>query len=139
MNAIRPIAETVDTVTLSRADFEFLIEIAEDGEDIAALNAAVAREERLGKEAARADNLPIELVMRLIGGEHPVRIWRDHRGLTPGALGEMSGVSRSYIAEIESRKKPGSMAAYRKLAGALGVAIDDLVPEDPNSTAPRST
>jgi hypothetical protein len=31
------------------------------------------------------------------------------------------------------------MAAYRKLAGALGVAIDDLVPEDPNSTAPRST
>lgn len=126
MNAIHLLAETADTVTMARADYEKLLEIAEDAEDVHALNAAVASEERLGKEAARADNLPVELVTRLISGEHPVRIWREHRGLTPQALAERAGVGRSYIVEIESGKKPGSIAAFRKLADALGVAIDDL-------------
>jgi DNA-binding XRE family transcriptional regulator len=126
MNAIHLLAETADTVTLARADYEKLLEIAEDAEDIRTLNAAVAREERLGKEEARADNLPAALVVRLIGGEHPVRIWREHRRLTPQALAQKAGLGRSYIAEIEGGKKPGSIAAFRKLADALGVAIDDL-------------
>jgi len=98
----------------------------EDAEDIATLTDAAAREKRLGKEAARADNLPVEFVTRLIDGEHPVRIWREFRGLSPLALADKAGVGRSYIAEIEAGKKPGSLAAHRNLAYALGVTIDDL-------------
>jgi hypothetical protein len=32
-----------------------------------------------------------------------------------------------YLSEIETRKKPGSIAAYKALAGALGTEIDMLV------------
>jgi ribosome-binding protein aMBF1 (putative translation factor) len=128
MNAIHPIAQTTDTVTLSRADFEMMLEVVEDAADIAALQTSEAREKEIGKDAVRADYLPVELVMRLIEGEHPVRIWREHRGLSAKALAEMAEVGRSYLVEIEGGKKPGSVAAYRRLASALGVTVDDLLP-----------
>jgi ribosome-binding protein aMBF1 (putative translation factor) len=131
MNVIRPIAQTDDTVTLRRADYEAMIEAIEDAEDIATLRAAEAREAEIGTEAAWADHLPVELVERLMAGEHPVRIWREHRGLSPRALADQAGVGRSYVAEIEGHRKPGSVAAYRRLATALGVAVDDLLPPAP--------
>lgn len=130
MNAIHPIAQTDDTVTLRRADFEMMLEAVEDAEDIMALRTAEAREKEIGKEEARADHLPVELVTRLMAGEHPVRIWREHRGLSPRALADKAGVGRSYLVEIEGHKKPGSVAAYRRLATALGVAVDDLLPQE---------
>lgn len=128
MNAIHPIAQTDETVTLRRADFEMMLEAIEDAKDIVALRAAEAREKEIGKEAARADHLPVELVIRLMAGEHPVRIWREQRGLSLQALADKAGVGRSYLVEIERGKKPGSIAAYRRLATALGVAVDDLLP-----------
>ncbi len=130
MNAIHPIAQTDETVTLRRADFEMMLEAIEDAEDIVALGAADAYEREVGKEAARADHLPVELVMRLMAGEHPVRVWREHRGLSLMALADKAGVGRSYLVEIEGRKKPGSVAAYRRLANALAVAVDDLLPTE---------
>ncbi len=57
MQVNRPIAQTGDTVTLSRADYERLLEALEDAEDIAALEAAAAREQALGEEAAHANYL----------------------------------------------------------------------------------
>jgi hypothetical protein len=135
MNVIHPITQTDDTVTLRRADFEIMLETIDDAEDIRALRAAEAREKEIGKEAARADHLPIELVMRLMAGEHPVRIWREQRSLSLQTLADKAGVGRSYLVEIEGRKKPGSVVAYRRLATALGVTIDDLLPpEDDEQT-----
>jgi ribosome-binding protein aMBF1 (putative translation factor) len=135
MNVIRPIAQTDDTVTLRRTDFEMMLEAVEDAEDIMALRHAEARENEIGKEAARADHLPVELVMRLLAGEHPVRIWREHRGLSPQALADKAAMARSYLVEIESHKKPGSVAVYRRLANALGVAVDDLLPPEEDEGA----
>ncbi|RYB03365.1 helix-turn-helix domain-containing protein [Lichenibacterium ramalinae] len=126
MNAIQPIARTEDTVTLRLVDYEALIAAAEDVEDIATLYTAEAREKVLGKDAARADNLSDELVGRLLDREHPIRIWREHRGLTSQALADAAGVSRSYLAEIEGKKKPGSVQAFRALAAALKVPVDEL-------------
>lgn len=131
MNTIRPIHRTEDTVTLRRSDFDALIEALDDVEDTAALIAAGSREVEVGKQAARADHLAVELVLRLVAGEHPVRIWREHRAVSSQTLAETAGISRSYIAEIEGHKKPGSIAAYRRMATALGVTVDDLVPARP--------
>jgi len=139
MNAIRPIAETGDTVTLRRADFEALLEAVEDAEDIRALQAAEAREKETSKEAARTNYLPAELVIRLMAGEHPVRIWREHRGLSQKDLAGKARIARSYLAEIEGYKKPGSLDAYRKLANAFGLTVDDVLPEGesgPHAAAP---
>jgi DNA-binding Xre family transcriptional regulator len=119
-------SKKTDTVTLSRTEYEALIERIEDAEDNAFLDGVEARERALGKETARTDYLPAELVHRLIDGEHPVRVWRAHRGLTRDALAAAAGIAPSYLSEIEMRRKPGSFGALAKLAAALHVSLDDL-------------
>ena len=83
-----------DSVTLTCADYEALLDRIEDAEDRAAVAASEAREKALGKEAARKDALPGELVSALIAGTHPVRVWRKHRGLAVTQLADEIGVHR---------------------------------------------
>ncbi|HLI12354.1 MAG TPA: helix-turn-helix transcriptional regulator [Alphaproteobacteria bacterium] len=109
-----------NTVEIPRAKYEEILERLEDLEDALRLN-------RLEAESNPRDHLPVELVKRMIAGESLVRIWREHRGLTITALSERSGVGISYISEIESGKKPGSVDALKRLADALDLRIDDLV------------
>ena len=73
------------------------------------------------------DLLPDELVGRLLAGEHPVKVWRTHRGLTLAQLAQKSAIAAGYISEIENGKKPGSVDAMKKLAAALDLEIDDVV------------
>jgi DNA-binding Xre family transcriptional regulator len=119
-------SEKPDTVTLTRAEYEALIERIEDAEDNAFLDDVEARERAIGKEKARADYLSAELVGRLIDGEHPVRVWRAHRGLSRDDLAAAAGIAPSYLSEIETRRKPGSFGALAKLAAALHISLDDL-------------
>lgn len=105
---------------VTRPEFEALLDRVEALEDALDMQAAAATRET-------REYLPAEMVDRLLAGESPVRIWREHRGLTLAALAERSGVGLSYISEIETGKKPGSVAAMRSLAVALGVDLDDLV------------
>ena len=119
-------SDTSEIVTLTRAEYEALIERLEDAEDLAAVAAAEAREAALGKEKVRANDLPIELVRRLSAGEHPVRVWRAHRRLSREALATAAGIAPSYLSEIETRRKPGSFSALAKLAAALHISLDDL-------------
>ncbi len=116
----------IDTVTLTRTEYEALISDIEDAEDLAAVAAAEAREAALGKKIARADYLSIDLVKRLSQGEHPIRVWRAHRGMTREVLAAAAGVAPSYVSEIETWRKPGSFAAIAKLATALRVSLDDI-------------
>jgi DNA-binding XRE family transcriptional regulator len=128
MNAIIPIEVTHDTVTLRRGDFEAMTAAIEEAGDVAFLEQVRAREAELGVAAARADYLAIELVERLLAGESPVAVWRDHRQVSQTDLAAAAGVSRSYLAEVEAGRKPGSVALYQRLAAALRCSIDDLVP-----------
>jgi hypothetical protein len=115
-----------DTVILSRTDYEALLQRLEDAEDTAAVAKQIAREEALCKEAARADYLPAELVSRMLGGESPVRIWREHRKMTARQLAQSAELQPSYLSEIETAKKPGSFDAMARIARALKVSLDDL-------------
>lgn len=117
-----------DTVTMTRAEYEALVEAAEDAEDRAILARKEERERAIGVDTARRDYMPGELVSRMLAGEHPVRLWREQRKLTLRELAARSGVGPSYLSEIESGRKPGSVKALRELAQALGLSIDDLVP-----------
>ncbi len=115
-----------NTVTLRRAEYETMLERLEDAEDRARLTTIETREREIGKEAAQADYLPHSLVERLCAGEHPVRVWRAHRGLTREALAAVAGVAPSYLTEIETGRKPGSFNALAKLAAALKISLDDI-------------
>jgi ribosome-binding protein aMBF1 (putative translation factor) len=121
--AIRPLAEDGDTVLLRRADYEALVRHAEDAADAARVRAVEAR------VAAGADEyVPVALTERLAAGESPVRVWREHRGLSARTLASRAGISAAYLSQIETGKKPGSFDAMAKLARALGVDMEDLEP-----------
>jgi|SRR5579872_7241086 len=110
-----------EKIALSRAQYEGLISRLEDLED-----ALEMRE--IEKNRDTRVYIPAALVKRMLKGEHPVRIWREFRGLSMQALADKSGVSQSYLSEIETGRKPGSVAALKAIAAALDATIDDLVP-----------
>ena len=115
MNAINPIAETAETVTLSRADYETLLNAIDDREAAAAF--AGTRDE---------EAFPAEVVDRVMAGENPVKVYRSHRGMSVRALATASGISTTYVSDIENGKLRGSVSALKSIAAALGVGLDDV-------------
>ncbi|MEF8794716.1 helix-turn-helix domain-containing protein [Thiohalorhabdus sp.] len=103
-----------------------LVECAEDAEDIQAFDRAMA-------EVARGEDevVPEEVARRLFGGEeHPVRGWREYRGLTQKDLAQATGAGKSYISQLEAGRKTGSLRFMRTLAEALEVSMEDLIPPE---------
>lgn len=123
MNAIRPIAATDETVTLSRADYEALLDELEEAHDRERL-----RQVEADLAAGRTEEIPLDMAEALLEGANPVRTWRKYRGLTAGDLAAKVGISKAYLSEIENGKKPGSVAVLSQLAKALTVDMDDLMP-----------
>jgi hypothetical protein len=110
-----------ELVVLPKADYDALVS-RDDEVDLAAVEEFRAR-----RAAGEQEILPDSMVARLLAGEHPVKVWREHRRLKRAALVERAGIASGYLSEIEAGKKPGSVDAYRKIAKALDVTIDDLV------------
>lgn len=123
VKAIRPLAEDGDTMLLRRADYEALVREAEDAADAAQIREVEAR-----VAAGEDEYLPIEVTRRLMAGEVPVRVWREHRGLSGRALADRAGISPAYLSQIETGRKPGSFDAMARLARALDVEMEDLEP-----------
>jgi len=59
-----------------------------------------------------------------------VRAWRTASGTTRKTLAAASGVSERYLAQLESGRGNISVLLLRKIAHAMGVAIDSLVREE---------
>ena len=105
-----------DHVALPVEGAAAMAEILEDIEDAG-----------LYRARAGEPTIPHEVVEAIHKGIHPVRAWRTHRGLTLLGLAQAARMPVGYLSEIETGKKPGSIAAYRSLARALGTEIDMLV------------
>ncbi|MGB5497200.1 MAG: helix-turn-helix transcriptional regulator, partial [Sedimenticolaceae bacterium] len=71
--------------------------------------------------------VPAAIVNAILDGENPVRVWRQHRGMSQVQLAEAADISQAYLAQIETRKREGTLGLYRSLADVLGVDLDDLV------------
>ncbi len=106
----------MDMVTIPRGEYEALVAAQEELEDILAYDRGIADE-----------HLPAAFVERMLAGESPVRLWREHRGLTQQALADSAGLHRVNLAKIESGARGASVASMAKLAKALGVTVDDLI------------
>ena len=77
-------------------------------------------------ESGDDEIIPFELVERRVGGENPIKIWREYRDITQEKLAKISGVSRTMIAAIESGHKKRSITTIKKLAVALDVSLEQL-------------
>lgn len=75
----------------------------------------------------REDDLPQDIQDSLtLAQESPVRILRKFRGLTQEDLALAAGISRSYLTEIETGRKDGSIRALKAIADCLNVSLDIL-------------
>ena len=111
-----------ETVTIPRAEYDRLCALEEDFADI---GTALAVEARIA--SGEEELIPARTVDRLIDGEPPLRVWRESRHLTQADLARASGVNRVQIVDIEAGRSTGSVHTLRKLADALGVAVDDII------------
>lgn len=76
--------------------------------------------------AENRDELPITLAQRLMRGETPHRIYREHRGLTTDNLARATGLPHNYILALENGETEETLDARRRIAEALHVRLDDL-------------
>jgi DNA-binding XRE family transcriptional regulator len=139
----KPKSVTEREVVLSRADWDRIVEIigesalanelAEDADDIAAV-AAMRAEDAIF--AARIESergvpvevtIPIEVIEAELNGAHPIKAWREYRDWTQLRLSSEAGVGRDLIAQIETRRKQGSVDTLDRLARALNVPIEALL------------
>lgn len=78
--------------------------------------------------APAAHDLPEDILNRLYTrSENPVRVLRKYRGMTQVELADKSGLSRPYLAEIETGRKEGSITALKNLAAALQVNVGNIL------------
>src|SRR5512134_2733802 len=61
-----------------------------------------------------------------------VRAWRNEQGVTRKALSASSGVSERYLAQLEAGQGNISVLLLRKVARAMGAAVESLVREAPD-------
>ena len=105
-----------ETITLTREEYDALIERNEDLEDtLAAI------------EANNGVRIPHEPAVAIMNGASPIRAFREYRGLTLQELSNGTNLSISYLSEIERGRKAGSVSALSKIAAALGTTLDALV------------
>lgn len=97
--------------------------VVEDRADILAADAADRR------RADGEEYVPFWLINSIIQGENALRAWRNYRGMTLETLAEQTGSRKSALSDIENGKANGKPALWRKLAEALNVTVDEIMPE----------
>jgi DNA-binding XRE family transcriptional regulator len=114
-----------EIVILSRPEYDALIEAREDAED-----AVVARAVMTRIAAGREEMLTTDEVNAPLAAATPLAFWRKKRGLTQAALAAEAGVAQGYISELEAGRKTGDVMVLRRIANALRITLEDLVPDE---------
>ena len=106
--------EPADLVVIRPEDLDELLEDA----------AATAAWHRTRDEEA----VPAAVVDRLLAGTNPIRVWREHRGLSLSALAAAAGIGKGYLSQLEGVERQCPVPTLQRIATVLGVDLDDLVP-----------
>lgn len=109
-------------VLLPEKDYEALLNAAEE-----AVDAEAVREFRRRMAQGDEELVPSEVVDRLLAGDNPVRVWREHRGLSARALADEVGIAPGFLSQIETGKREGAVDTLKKIATALSLKVDDLI------------
>lgn len=105
-------------VLVPEQEFQRLQDALDDLEDIRAYDRATA---------SVRDFLPAAVANRLMDGESPVRVYREHRGLTQEQLAAGAGIATPFLSQIETGARRPSVGTVKALAAVLAVDVDDLV------------
>ncbi len=98
--------------------YERLSAALEDADDAALFDAV-----RVSDDGFR---IPAAVAHALLDGDNPVKVWREHRGLTQEVLAEKAAISKAYLCQIETGKRVGALKTLKAIAEALAVKVDEL-------------
>lgn len=85
----------------------------------------------LARIAAGSEAWPAAVVDRLLAGETPIKVFREHRGLTQAQLAAGAGIGAPYLGQIEQGVRKGSLDIIQQIARALKVDVAHLSPPEP--------
>lgn len=105
-------------VLVPEAEYRRLVAAEEDRDDVRLYDQA---------KAAASEHLPFELAERMVAGESPIRVFREHRGLTQDRLAASAGISKPFLSQLENGLRTPSLETAMRLAAVLSVDVDDLV------------
>ncbi len=100
------------------ADYERLLEASDEAAGVRAFDSF---------RAIRPETYPAEVVDQLVNGEHPLRVFREYRGLTQAQLGEIVGLKQAYVSQIEAGARAGTAEVLKRIAEALRVDLESLI------------
>ena len=106
---------------ISYEDYQHFLELLEDERD-----AQAVAEFHESYAAGHEFTIPEEIMRRELSGESPVKLWREHRGLTQQELAARVGISKPYLSQIETGKRQGRVDTLSALARSLEVPLDVL-------------
>ena len=112
-----------EIVILSRDEYDRLIAPPEDRTDDKTARGAIAQIAS-GAEAVLSESELDEFLK----AKTPLSFWRKKRRMTQADLAKATDIAQGFISEIESGQKPGTPATLKKIAQALNIKIDDLIP-----------
>ncbi|MCA9973062.1 MAG: helix-turn-helix transcriptional regulator [Anaerolineales bacterium] len=104
--------------------YDLYIQLVEDAEMLQDIR---DYDDAMRRIAAGEEVVPAELVYAMVDGAHPVKVWREYRGLTQRQLAAQAGISPAYLSQIEAGKRTGSTEVLQAIARALNLALDDIV------------
>lgn len=87
---------------------------------------AVTLAEYEAAKSVNEESFPAWMVERLIAGEHPLKVFREYRGLADEQLAEVVGIPSSLVKQIEARQRQASEDELASFPGVLQVDIEDL-------------
>jgi len=117
-----------DIVILSRTEYDQLIAAAnEDATDAETLRRSIARVKSGDEETFSSAE-----VDAFLAAKTPLAFFRKKRGVSQDDLAKRAGITQGYLSEIEIGRKSGDVRTLRKLADALKVSLDSLVPDEPS-------
>jgi DNA-binding XRE family transcriptional regulator len=106
---------------ISYQDYQHFLSLLEDESD-----AQVVAEFHESYAAGNEFMIPEEIMRRELSGESPVKLWREHRGLTQQELAARVGISKPYLSQIETGKRQGRVDILSAIARSLEVPLDVL-------------
>ena len=116
-----------ELAVLPKGEYERLVSQAAD-EDVG--TARIVRETRGAVAAGKEIVLPKAVVDQLAAGENPIRVLREWREMTQAelAMSESVRITQGYLSDLESGKRKGTVSLHQRIARALGVPIELLLP-----------
>jgi Helix-turn-helix len=114
-----------EVAILPRKDYEALAAKAAEADEDFGTARLVARART--EIAAGVPLIPKEVVDRIAGGENALRVLREWRGRTQLYISHKTNLGQGYISDLESGRRKGTTAAFKKIADVLNVPLDLIV------------